>query len=86
MRECKGLYASMCDFILYLEKISASLAVLGSTVHLPDTVVLLDIHSIEYLAQVTQTPFYRGYRYMNTRHYLLFYIGVVLFCRCMYGV
>jgi len=39
---------------LYLEKISASLTALGSTVHLSISVVFTYIHSIEYLAQVTQ--------------------------------
>ena len=34
-----------------------SLSVLRSTVHLSDTVVLLDIHSIEYFTQITQTSY-----------------------------
>ena len=44
----------MCTFFSTERKISASLAVLGSTVLLPNTVVLLDIHSIEYFTQITQ--------------------------------
>ena len=44
----------MCTFFSTERKISASLAVLRSTVHLSNTVVLHDIHSIEYFAQITQ--------------------------------
>ena len=44
----------MCTFFSTERKIAASLAVLRSTVLLSNTVVLLDIHSIEYFTQITQ--------------------------------
>ena len=44
----------MCTFFSTERKIAASLAVLRSTVLLSNTVVLHDIHSIEYFTQITQ--------------------------------
>ena len=73
----------MCTFFSTERKIAASLAVLRSTVHLPDTVVLLDIHSIEYFTQVTQTI---RDGYMNTSDYLLLYIVVITIAYCSVSV
>ena len=54
MRECKGLYAFLCDYFLNLEKISGSLTALRYPSLLHIEVVLRDIDSIEYFAQITQ--------------------------------
>ena len=57
-RDCKGLYAFYVNFFLNLEKNAVTLTVLRFCSLLHAEVVLRDIHSIEYYAQITQTILY----------------------------
>ena len=67
------------NFFLNLEKNAVTLTVLRFCSLLPETVVLSNIHSIEYFAQITQDT-------MKTADYLLLYIVVIAIVYCSVGV